>query len=76
MTDSCSIRAGNEAKMNQLSFLDMDYSLKKRKTRREKFLGKMDALIPWQRSIEQIKPHYHLNLSMIIKVAGQPIPWS
>lgn len=45
--------------MDQLSFLDMDDGLKKRKTRREKFLEKMDALIPWQSLIEQINPYYH-----------------
>ncbi len=55
------INRGDEGRlsMTQLSFLDMDYGLKKRKTRREVFLEKMDALIPWHSLIEQIQPHYH-----------------
>jgi IS5 family transposase len=42
--------------MTQMSFIDAEYSLKKRKTRREKFLEKMEALIPWPELIEQIPP--------------------
>ena len=45
--------------MSQMSFLDMDFSFKKRKTRREKFLDKMEALIPWEKLFEQIQPYYH-----------------
>lgn len=44
--------------MKQQSFADAEYDLKKRKTRREKFLEKMDQLIPWQSLESQIKPHY------------------
>ena len=35
--------------MDQLSFVELEYENKKRKTRREKFLERMDALIPWPR---------------------------
>ena len=34
--------------MNQPTFADLDYESKKRKTRREKFLERMDGLIPWE----------------------------
>ena len=40
------------------SFADLEYETKKRKTRRERFLGKMDALIPWCKLLEEIKPYY------------------
>lgn len=31
----------------QATFADLEYGAKKRKTRREKFLERMDALMPW-----------------------------
>ncbi len=41
--------------MSQLSFL----SLAMRKTLRcEKFLSEMDAIVPWERWLERIRPHY------------------
>ena len=33
--------------MNQPTFADLEYECKKRKTRRELFLERMDGLIPW-----------------------------
>ena len=42
----------------QPTFADLDYQGKKRKTRREEFLERMDSLIPWQRLEERIGPHY------------------
>ncbi|MDA0681587.1 MAG: IS5/IS1182 family transposase, partial [Proteobacteria bacterium] len=33
--------------MDQITFSDLEYQHKKRKTRRERFLERMDALIPW-----------------------------
>ena len=35
--------------MDQPTFADLEYQGKKRRTRRELFLERMDALIPWQR---------------------------
>ena len=35
--------------MEQPTFADLEYQNKKRKTRRELFLERMDGLIPWQR---------------------------
>lgn len=33
--------------MKQSTFTDMEYSLRKKKTRREEFLEIMDEIIPW-----------------------------
>jgi hypothetical protein len=35
--------------MDQISFSEAEFQHKKRKTRREKFLERMDALIPWSK---------------------------
>ena len=43
---------------DQPTFADLDYQVKKRKTRREEFLQRMDSLIPWERLEERIRPHY------------------
>ena len=42
----------------QATFSDLDYQVKKRKTRREEFLEKLESLVPWQRLEERIRPHY------------------
>ena len=39
-------------------FADLEYQGKKRKTRRELFLQRMDGLIPWQRLEQRIRPVY------------------
>ena len=44
--------------MDQPTFADLEYQGKKRKTRRELFLERMDALIPWQLLEERIRPFY------------------
>ena len=44
--------------MNQPTFADLDYESKRRKTRREKFLERMDGLIPWEELEERIRPFY------------------
>ena len=43
---------------DQSTFADLDYQHKKRRTRREAFLERMDSLIPWQRLEDRIGPHY------------------
>lgn len=43
---------------DQLSFTDAERGLKRRKTRKEKFLARMELLVPWQRIIDLIEPHY------------------
>ena len=44
--------------MNQLSFADTEFTSKRRKTRKELFLSRMDELIPWQQLENQIEPFY------------------
>jgi hypothetical protein len=44
--------------MDQITFSDLEYQHKKRKTRREKFLERMDTLIPWSRLEKRIRRHY------------------
>ena len=43
---------------DQSTFADLGYQHKKRRTRREAFLERMDSLIPWQRLEDRIGPHY------------------
>ena len=44
--------------MDQPTFADLEYQGKKRKTRRELFLERMDGLIPWQKLEDRIRPFY------------------
>ena len=44
--------------MEQPTFADLEYQNKKRKTRREVFLERMDGLIPWEQLEERIRPYY------------------
>jgi IS5 family transposase len=42
----------------QQTFTDMEYALRKRSGRREKFLTAMDKLIPWAELVKIIEPYY------------------
>src|SRR3954449_9820823 len=42
----------------QTSFAQAEYEQKKKRTRRELFLEKMEQVVPWSRLIEVIEPHY------------------
>ena len=44
--------------MEQATFSELDHDLKKRRTRREIFLEKMDRLVPWERLEKRIEPFY------------------
>ena len=44
--------------MDQPTFADLEYGQRKRRTRREEFLEKLERLVPWQRLEERIRPHY------------------
>ena len=44
--------------MDQPTFADLEYQGKKRKTRRELFLERMDSLIQWQNLEERIRSYY------------------
>ncbi len=43
---------------NQLSFADCEYRQKRHQTRKEKFLARMETLVPWQRIVTVIEPYY------------------
>jgi IS5 family transposase len=42
----------------QMSFAQAEYAGKKKQTRRERFLGEMERLVPWARLVTVIRPHY------------------
>jgi transposase, IS5 family len=44
--------------MQQISFTDAEFTSKKRKTRREKFLEEMEISVPWDELESVIEPHY------------------
>jgi IS5 family transposase len=47
----------------QLSFTDIEYSNRRRVSRREQFLETMNSTIPWARWVELIEPHYYQQKS-------------
>ena len=56
-------RPQRRAKMNptassQISFSQAEYDKKKKRTRRELFLEKMEQVVPWTRLMEVIEPYY------------------
>lgn len=57
--------------MSQLTFAEAEYNGKKRKTRREKFLERMDGLIPWKKLEQQLAKKYSNG-----KVGRKPYPLS
>ena len=44
--------------MEQPTFADLEYEGKKRKTRREIFLERMEDLVPWGKLEERIRPYW------------------
>ena len=44
--------------MKQETFTDIEYSYRKKKTKREKFLEIMDEIIPWEEWVGVIEPYY------------------
>jgi IS5 family transposase len=44
--------------MSQRSFASAEYAMKKKRTRREKFLAEMERVVPWERLIAVIEPLY------------------
>ena len=55
--------------MSQRSFDSAEYAMKKKRTRREKFLGEMERTVPWARRIAVIEPLYPTSG----RVGRQPI---
>ena len=47
--------------MKQQTFSDVEYSNRRGKTRRERFLDSMEELLPWERWIGMIRPYYYRN---------------
>ncbi len=43
-------------KMKQETFTDIEYSVRKKKTKRERFLEIMDEIIPWDEWVGVIEP--------------------
>ena len=44
--------------MHQPTFASVEFEQKKRKTRRELFLERLDSLVPWEELERRIEPHY------------------
>src|SRR5712672_1293016 len=44
--------------IRQMSFAQSEYAGKKKVTRREKFLGEMECVVPWTRLVALLQPHY------------------
>ena len=44
--------------LKQQSFSSLEQAHKKKRTKRESFLGEMDAVVPWARLEALIAPHY------------------
>lgn len=44
--------------MKQETFTDIEYSFRKKKTKREEFLEIMNEIIPWDEWVDIIRPHY------------------
>ncbi len=44
--------------MKQQTFSDIEYSNRRKKTKREEFLDSMDEMIPWEQWVDIIRPYY------------------
>lgn len=44
--------------MHQINFSDVEYSFRKRTTKREEFLKAMDTFIPWDEWVSYVEPYY------------------
>jgi transposase, IS5 family len=44
--------------VSQTSFAQAEFATKKKTTRREKFLGEMEQVVPWARLVALVVPHY------------------
>jgi IS5 family transposase len=46
---------------HQLTFADSEFSTKRRQTRKEIFLSRMEQILPWQNMTAVIEPFYPKN---------------
>jgi IS5 family transposase len=53
----------------QPSFADLEYSMRRRSTRRQEFLTMMDEVIPWDEWTGLIRPHYYTGAA-----GRKPVP--
>ncbi|BED52285.1 hypothetical protein VEE48_35190 [Escherichia coli] len=56
---------------HQLTFADSEFSTKRRQTRKEIFLSRMEQILPWQNMTAVIEPFY----PKAGKMADGPIRW-
>ena len=55
----------------QETFTDIEYSFRKKKTKREEFLEIMDEIIPWDEWVGVIEPYYtHVTSDMQRQASG------
>ncbi len=47
--------------MSQITLTDLEYSNRKKKTKREEFFDSMDEIIPWSYWVNMIRPYYFNN---------------
>lgn len=46
-------------KHHQLSFSELEYAHKRKRTRRDKFFEELDAIIPWDKLLLALQPYYY-----------------
>ena len=63
------IAINSTTEMSQRSFASAEYAMKKKRTRRERFLADMERVVPWARLIAVIEPLYPTSG----RVGRQPI---
>jgi len=44
--------------MKQISFSELEYALKKKATRRDRFLREFNTITPWSALVAEIEPFY------------------
>ncbi|ORZ43396.1 IS5 family transposase, partial [Klebsiella pneumoniae] len=44
---------------HQLTFADSEFSTKRRQTRKEIFLSRMEQILQWKNMVEATEPFYH-----------------
>lgn len=44
--------------MKQSTFASLAFDAKRKRTKRERFLAEMDGVVPWEKLMDRIRPHY------------------
>lgn len=58
--------------MKQRSFALLSFKSKKKSTRREKFLGEMDKVVPWAALLALIEPTYPMPVVVVDRRCPRP----